>query len=222
MKKIIILLTAVATLLLPSCTSDRYRYIKSSEKIISPEGIEYISYPYPWILWRFDEDSVLGKIELSDVEWEIYSLKDNDNYLVLESSEIIGKNYFLLVEHCPVFVREGVEYPTIFDADRVKSISYAKDTTYEAVTECLANPIFEDEAAVDFMKKLTEVPIDRQSIDGRRTIGNIFVTYTDAESIYFRYLILGNGERIAITDDLPLDLNNSFEISEELYNELIK
>ena len=222
MKKIIILLTAVATLLLPSCTSDRYRYIKSSEKIISPEGIEYISYPYPWILWRFDEDSVLGKIELNDVEWEIYSLKDNDNYLVLESSEIIGKNYFLLVEHCPVFVREGVEYPTIFDADRVKSISYAKDTTYEAVTECLANPIFEDEAAVDFMKKLTEVPIDRQSIDGRRTIGNIFVTYTDAESIYFRYLILGNGERIAITDDLPLDLNKSFEISEELYNELIK
>lgn len=201
---------------------NKYRYIKRSDKLISPEGTEYLRYPYPRILWHFDEDSVLGEIELNDVQWDIYSLKNNDDYLVLEPSEIVGKNYTLLVEHYPVFVRKGVEYPTIFDADRVKSISYAKEATYEAVTESLDNPVFEGEAAVDFMKKLTEAPIDRQSIDGRKTIGNIFVTYTGAESIYFRYQILGNGERIAITDDLPGDLNNAFEISEELYNELKK
>lgn len=224
MKKIIILLTAFAVLLLSSCTSDRYRYKKSSDKLISPEGIEYLGYPYSRILWRFDVDSVLGEIELNDVEWDIYSLKENDSYLVLQPSHPIGKNYTLLVEYCPMFVMEGVEYPTIFDADRVKSISFVKDTCYgyEAVTECLENPVFEDEAAADFMKKLTETPIDRRSIGGCRTIGNIFVTYTGAESIYFRYPILGNGERIVLTDDLPLDVNNSFEISEELYNELIK
>lgn len=221
MKKIIILLTTV-TLLLSSCASDRYRYKKSSDKLVSPEGIEYLRYPYPGILWHFDEDSVLGEIELNDVQWDIYSLKDNDDYLVLEPSEIIGKGYFILVEAYPVFVREGVEYPTIFDADRVKSISYAKDTTYKVITESLANPVFEGEAAVDFMKKLTEAPIDRLSIRDSGNTDYIYVTYTGAESMHFGYPILVDGERIAITDDLPLDVNNSFEISEELYNELKK
>ncbi len=121
MKKIFILFT-VAVLLMSSCASDRYRYKKSSDKLISPEGIEYLGYPYPQILWRFDVDSVLGKIKLNDVEWDIYSLKNNDSYLVLKPSHIIGKNYTLLVESYPMFVKEGEEYPTIFDADRVKSI----------------------------------------------------------------------------------------------------
>lgn len=209
---------AICFLLMPN----KYRYIKSSNKLISPEGIEYLSYPYSWVLWHFDVDSVLGEIELNDVQWDIYSLKNNDDYLVLEPSELVGKNYTLLVEHCPVFVREGVEYPTIFDADRVKSISYAKDATYEAVTECLENPVFEGDAAVDFMKKLTEAPIDRRGVDSLGNTDYIFVTYTGAESMHFRYPILVTEERIAITDDLPLDVNNSFEISEEIYNELIK
>lgn len=209
---------AICFLLMPN----KYRYIKNSKKLISPEGIEYLSYPYSWVLWHFDVDSVLGKIELNDVQWDIYSLKDNDDYLVLEPSELVGKNYTLLVEHCPVFVREGVEYPTIFDADRVKSISYAKDATYEAVTECLENPVFEGDAAVDFMKKLTEAPIDRRGVDSLGNTDYIFVTYTGAESMHFGYLILVTEERIAITDDLPLDVNNSFEISEEIYNELKK
>lgn len=224
MKKIIILLTTFAVLLMSSCTSDRYRYKKSSDKLISPEGIEYLGYPYSWLLWSFDEDSVLGEIKLNDVEWDIYSLKDNDSYLVLKPSHIIGKNYTLLVESYPVFVKEGEEYPTIFDADRVKSISYVEDISYgyEVVTECLENPVFEDEAAVDFMKKLTETPIDRQSVSGYKIIGFIFVTYTGAESIHFRYLILGNGERIVLCEDLGYDEENDFEISEELYNELIK
>ncbi len=99
--------------------------------------------------------------------------------------------------------------------------SFAKDTDYEGVTECLENPVFEDEAAVDFMKKLTETPIDRQSVSGYKIIGFIFVTYTGAESIHFRYLILGNGERIVLCEDLGYDEENDFEISEELYNELL-
>ncbi len=229
MKKIFILF-AIVTLILSSCASDRYRYKKSSDKLISPEGIEYLRYPYSCSLCRFDEDSVLGEVELNDMKWDIYSLKGNDSYLVLEPSHTIGKNYTVLVESPPVFVKEGEEYPTIFDADRVKSISFVKDTGYgyEVVTECLENPVFEDEAAVDFMKKLTKTPIDRQSVRCHKIIGNIFVTYTGAESIHFRYLILDSGERMVLCEDLGYneDLGyyeeNDFEISEELYNELIK
>lgn len=218
-KKTIILLTAVATLLLSSCASGKYRYKKSSDKLISPEGIEYLRYPYPGNLCWFDEESALGEIEINDVEWDIYSLKDNDSYLVLEPSD---RNITVLDGPSRVFVMEGVEYPTVFDADRVKSISFVDDWySYEFVTECLENPVFEDEAAVDFMKKLTETPIDRRSISGCRTIGYIYVTYTGAESIYSRCLILGNGERMVLCEYLGNGEENDFEISEELYNELI-